>query len=99
RRSRARDDFARSRARAVRARWILPLLRVAKGCGRRLARLSQASARARVGAGMSARLVRSRRLESVTAAIGNTPLVRLHSVARSAPDVEVYVKLEFCNPG
>ncbi len=32
-------------------------------------------------------------------AIGNTPLVRLESVARSAPGVEVYLKLEFCNPG
>ena len=44
-------------------------------------------------------LVRSRRLKSVTAAVGGTPLVRLHSVAREAPSVEVYVKLEFMNPG
>ena len=48
---------------------------------------------------MSMRLVRSRRLASVVAGIGNTPLLRLNSVARGAPDVEVYVKLEFCNPG
>ncbi len=42
---------------------------------------------------------RSRRLASIVEAIGNTPLVRLHRVARSAPSVEVYVKLEFANPG
>lgn len=42
---------------------------------------------------------RSRRLASVVEAIGNTPLVRLARVARSAPGVEVYVKLEFANPG
>jgi S-sulfo-L-cysteine synthase (O-acetyl-L-serine-dependent) len=48
---------------------------------------------------LSARLVRSRRLASVVEAIGNTPLVRLNHVTRSAPDVEVYVKLEYCNPG
>jgi len=45
------------------------------------------------------RLVRSRRLGSILEAIGNTPLVRLEKVARSAPGVEVYVKLEFANPG
>jgi cysteine synthase B len=44
-------------------------------------------------------LVRSNRLASVVDAVGNTPLLRLHSVAREAPSVEVYVKLEFCNPG
>lgn len=31
--------------------------------------------------------------------VGNTPLLRLDRVARSAPSVEVYVKLEFANPG
>lgn len=45
------------------------------------------------------RLVRSRRLSSVIEAIGNTPLLRLERAARSAPGVEVYVKLEFANPG
>jgi len=45
------------------------------------------------------RLVRSRRLGSILDAIGNTPLVRMEKVALSAPSVEVYVKLEFCNPG
>jgi cysteine synthase B len=48
---------------------------------------------------MTRRLFRSRRLESIVDAIGNTPLLRLERVARSAPGVEVYVKLEFANPG
>jgi cysteine synthase B len=48
---------------------------------------------------VSARLWRSRRLGSVIEAIGQTPLVRLDSIARSAPGVEVYLKLEFANPG
>jgi S-sulfo-L-cysteine synthase (O-acetyl-L-serine-dependent) len=48
---------------------------------------------------VSGRLRRSRRLASVIDAIGNTPLVRLERAARSAPGVEVYLKLEFCNPG
>jgi cysteine synthase B len=41
----------------------------------------------------------SRRIESVVEAVGNTPLVRLRHVARSAPGVEVFAKLEFANPG
>jgi S-sulfo-L-cysteine synthase (O-acetyl-L-serine-dependent) len=45
------------------------------------------------------RLVRSRKLSSVIEAVGNTPLLRLDRVARSAPGVEVYLKLEFANPG
>ncbi|MDI1476694.1 cysteine synthase family protein [Polyangium sp. y55x31] len=48
---------------------------------------------------MRSTLVRSRRLGSVTEAVGNTPLVRLDRVARDAPSVEVYAKLEFANPG
>lgn len=48
---------------------------------------------------MSRRLVRSRRLSSVIDAIGNTPLLRLERVAANAPSVEVYLKLEFANPG
>jgi cysteine synthase B len=48
---------------------------------------------------MNRNLFRSRRLGSILDAVGNTPLVRLERVARSAPGVEVYVKLEFCNPG
>lgn len=45
------------------------------------------------------RFVRSRQLSSVVDAVGNTPLLRLRKVAVSAPSVEVYVKLEFSNPG
>lgn len=48
---------------------------------------------------MSIRLTRSRRLSSVLDAVGNTPLIRLEKVGSSAPGVEVYVKLEFMNPG
>lgn len=44
-------------------------------------------------------LIRSRRLSSVIEAVGDTPLVRLERVAREAPSVEVYAKLEFANPG
>ena len=45
------------------------------------------------------RTTRSRRIESVVDAVGNTPLLRLRRVARGAPDVEVWAKLEFANPG
>jgi cysteine synthase B len=41
----------------------------------------------------------ARRIESVLGAVGDTPLVRLRNVARKAPDVPVYAKLEFANPG
>jgi S-sulfo-L-cysteine synthase (O-acetyl-L-serine-dependent) len=44
-------------------------------------------------------IARSRRLESVIDAVGNTPLVRLRRVASKAPDVAIYAKLEFANPG
>ncbi|MEZ4226199.1 MAG: cysteine synthase family protein [Polyangiaceae bacterium] len=40
-----------------------------------------------------------RRLRSIVEAVGQTPLLRLERVAKSAPSVEVYVKLEFANPG
>jgi cysteine synthase B len=43
--------------------------------------------------------MRARRLESVIDAVGNTPLVRLGRVARHLPDVQVWAKLEFANPG
>lgn len=39
------------------------------------------------------------RLASVLDAVGNTPLLRLRRVARETPDVEVWAKLEFANPG
>jgi cysteine synthase B len=48
---------------------------------------------------MGLRLHRSRRLGSIVDAVGNTPLLKLTKVAASAPSVEVYVKLEFMNPG
>ena len=42
---------------------------------------------------------RSRRIESIVDAVGNTPLLRLHNIGRETPDVKLYVKLEYCNPG
>lgn len=44
-------------------------------------------------------LPRARRIDSVIDAVGDTPLVRLRRVARHVPDVEVWAKLEFANPG
>lgn len=41
----------------------------------------------------------TRRLASVVDAVGNTPLLRLRNVAKDTPDVEVWAKLEFANPG
>lgn len=40
-----------------------------------------------------------RRLSTIVEAVGNTPLLRLHRIARRTPDVEVWAKLEFANPG
>jgi cysteine synthase B len=48
---------------------------------------------------VTVRLARSRRFSSILDAVGNTPLVRLERVGRSAPSVEIYLKLEFANPG
>lgn len=48
---------------------------------------------------MNLRLHRSRRLSNIVDAVGNTPLLRLTKVAAHVPSVEVYVKLEFMNPG
>lgn len=45
------------------------------------------------------RIARSRRLSSIVDAVGNTPLLRIDKVTKHTPGVEVYVKLEFCNPG
>ena len=42
---------------------------------------------------------RSRRLPSIIDGIGNTPLLKLQKVAAHVPGVEVFVKLEFMNPG
>jgi cysteine synthase B len=44
-------------------------------------------------------LARSRRIEDVTEAVGNTPLVRLRSIEKDCPGVELWLKLELCNPG
>ena len=43
--------------------------------------------------------LRVRRIESVVDAVGNTPMVRLRVVTKNAPDIPVYAKLEFTNPG
>jgi S-sulfo-L-cysteine synthase (O-acetyl-L-serine-dependent) len=48
---------------------------------------------------MSAHFDRVRRLESIVEAVGNTPLIRLERLTRHLPGVELYVKLEFMNPG
>jgi cysteine synthase B len=37
--------------------------------------------------------------ESVLDAVGNTPLLRLASLEKDAPGVEIWLKLEFANPG
>ncbi len=44
-------------------------------------------------------LLRAKRIESVLQAVGNTPLVRLRCLTKNAPDIKVYAKLEFANPG
>ncbi|HKQ71950.1 MAG TPA: cysteine synthase family protein [Polyangiaceae bacterium] len=44
-------------------------------------------------------LVRSRLLRSVVEQVGQTPLLRLDRIGKSAPSVEIYAKLEFANPG
>lgn len=43
--------------------------------------------------------LRTRRIDSVIEAVGDTPLLRLRVVTKDAPDVPVYAKLEFENPG
>ncbi len=43
--------------------------------------------------------LRARRITSVVEAVGDTPLLRLRNVTKDAPDVPVYAKLEFENPG
>jgi S-sulfo-L-cysteine synthase (O-acetyl-L-serine-dependent) len=43
--------------------------------------------------------MRHRRIESIIEAVGNTPLVRLRNLEREAPGVELYLKLEYANPG
>ncbi len=42
---------------------------------------------------------RFKRIDSIIEAVGNTPLVRLRNIERSAPGVKIYLKLEYTNPG
>ncbi len=44
-------------------------------------------------------MTRSRRLQSIVDAVGDTPLLRLRTLERETPGVEIYVKLEYMNPG
>ncbi len=48
---------------------------------------------------MSLRLTRCVRMSRIIEGIGNTPLLRLRKVAAHVPDVDVFLKLEFMNPG
>ncbi len=43
--------------------------------------------------------MRFRRVDSVIEAVGNTPLVRLRAFEKEVPGVEIYLKLEYMNPG
>jgi cysteine synthase B len=43
--------------------------------------------------------VRHRRIDSIVEAVGNTPLVRLRRLEAECPGVELYLKLEYANPG
>src|SRR5215510_9072181 len=45
------------------------------------------------------KLRRSRRMGSVLEAVGNTPSIRLDRIGLEVPGVEIYLKLEFANPG
>ncbi len=43
--------------------------------------------------------MRSRRLDSILDAVGDTPLLRLRTLEKETPGVELYLKLEYMNPG
>ena len=43
--------------------------------------------------------MRHRRIESIVDAVGHTPMVRLRSLECETPEVEIYLKLEYANPG
>ena len=43
--------------------------------------------------------MRHRRIDSVVEAVGDTPMVRLRHIGRETPGVEIYLKLEYANPG
>ncbi len=40
-----------------------------------------------------------KKLASIVDAVGRTPMLRLKSIERDTPGVEIYCKLEFLNPG
>jgi cysteine synthase B len=42
---------------------------------------------------------RARRIDDVTEAVGATPMVRLRELEKDCPGVELYLKLEYANPG
>jgi cysteine synthase B len=42
---------------------------------------------------------RARRIDNIVGAVGNTPMVRLRNVGSEVPGVEMYLKLEYANPG
>lgn len=42
---------------------------------------------------------RNGRIETIVDAVGNTPLMRLRNIGRDTPDVKIYLKLEYTNPG
>jgi cysteine synthase B len=44
-------------------------------------------------------MLRPKRLDSILDAIGRTPLLRLRTLERDTPGVEIYAKVEFQNPG
>jgi len=43
--------------------------------------------------------VRHRTIESIVETVGNTPLVRLRNIEKDCPGVELWLKLEYANPG
>lgn len=43
--------------------------------------------------------MRHGRIESIVDAVGNTPMVRLRQIEKDCPGVELYLKLEYANPG
>lgn len=48
---------------------------------------------------LAAQRPRARRVESIVELVGNTPLVRLGTIDKECPAVEIWAKCEFANPG
>lgn len=44
-------------------------------------------------------MMRHRQIESIVDAVGHTPMVRLRHIDAEVPGVEIYLKLEYANPG